>query len=271
MLNNRMKLWSRGQTFFICLLAASFTPGVLLSPGLTQPVTDPLQVRYRAAIQEAAFVEPEKAVDTLMPITAANPLLVWNPTRTHVLVVTWKSQRVYEQFIQPHTQSSKREDQVLWVTVAPQVKAFCQRYLQQHPNATAAELTLRLTQYLGLNPQWEYEQFVELWVRPQDLFRPCVNPDITQRQCPLHFAGVVPPVTGYTQGTGIPDYQSFYQTLYFRSIRAALQPWTGLGYTYDWGSPISHVGASEFILVPGATYTVKQAVPTLQYCQTASP
>jgi hypothetical protein len=157
------------------------------------------------------------------------------------------------------------------VTVAPQVKAFCQRYLQQHPNATAAELTLRLKQYLGLNPQWEYEQFVELWVRPQDLFRPCVNPDITQRQCPLHFAGVVPQVTGYTQGTGIQDYQSFYQTLYFRSIRAALQPWTGLGYTYDWGSPISQVGASEFILVPGATYAVKQAVPTLQYCQTASP
>jgi len=43
-------------------------------------------------------------------------------------------------------------------------------------------------------------------------------------------------------------------------------PWTGLGYTYDWGNPDSEVGASEFILVPGAAYQVKRAVPTAEYC-----
>ncbi|XHX77091.1 MAG: hypothetical protein RBJ76_22025 [Stenomitos frigidus ULC029] len=263
-----MKPWHRDQLFGF-MLAALSVPGVLLPPELAHSL-EPLQA-YRAAIQDAALVEPEKDVDTLIPIELNNPLLVWNPTRTQVLVVTWKSQQVYEQFIKPNTQSSRRDDQLLWVTVAPQVKIFCQRYLEQHPKATAADLTLRLKQYLGLNPNWEYEQFVELWVSPQDLFRPCVNPDITQRRCPLNFSGVVPNVLGRTQGTGISDYQSFYQTLYFRSIRAALQPWTGLGYTYDWGSPISRVGASEFILVPGATYAVKRATPTLQYCQTASP
>ncbi|MBD2019053.1 hypothetical protein H6F43_02480, partial [Leptolyngbya sp. FACHB-36] len=248
------------------LLAALCTQGVLLLPGLAHPSNNALQAAYRAAIQDAAFVELEEDVNTLIPITPDNPLLVWNSTKTHVLVVTWKSQSVYERYLKPNTQSSKREDQLLWVTVAPQVQAFCQRYLQQHPQATEADLTLRLKQYLGLNPSWEYDRFVELWVSPHDLFRPCVNPDITQRYCPLNFVGVPPKVTGHTPGAGIQDYQSFYQTLYFRSIRAALQPWTGLGYTYDWGSPISHVGASEFILVPGATYAVKQATPTLQYC-----
>ncbi|MBW4421588.1 MAG: hypothetical protein KME13_20585 [Myxacorys californica WJT36-NPBG1] len=253
------------------VLAALCTPGVLLLPGFAQPSTDPLQATYRAAIQEAALVEPEKDVDTLIPITPDNPLLVWNSTKTQVLVVTWKSQKVYERYLKPNVKSSKQEDQLLWVTVAPQVKEFCQRYLKQHPNATEADLTLRLKQYLGLNPSWEYDRFVELWVSPQDLFRPCVNPDITQRRCPLNFAEVPPKVTGRTEGSGIQNYQSFYQALYFRSIRAALQPWTGLGYTYDWGSPISRVGASEFILVPGAAYAVKQAVPTLPYCQAASP
>jgi len=91
-----MKLSHRGQTFFVCLLAAGFTPGVLLAPGLAQPVTDSLQATYRTAIQDAALVEPEKDVDTLIPLTPDNPLLIWNPTRTQVLVVTWKSQRVYE-------------------------------------------------------------------------------------------------------------------------------------------------------------------------------
>lgn len=266
-----MKHLNRGYDSVRLVLTALCMQGFLLQSGLTQPATELLQAKYRTAIQDAALVEPEKDVDTLIPITPDNPLLVWNQTKTQVLVVTWKSQSVYDQFIKPNTHSSKREDQLLWVTVAPQVKAFCQRYLQQHPNATAADLTLRLKQYLGLNPSWEYDRFVELWVSPQDLFRPCVNPDITQRRCPLNFTDVPPKVTGHTQGAGIPDYQSFYQTLYFKSIRAALQPWTGLGYTYDWGSPITHVGASEFILVPGATYAVKQAAPTLEYCQITNP
>lgn len=252
------------------VLAAICAQGVWLQPGVTQSTTESLRARYRAAIQDAALVEPEKDVDTLIPITPDNPLLVWNATKTQVLVVTWKSKSVYDNYIQPNTQSSKREDQLLWVTVAPQVKAFCQRYLNQHPKATEADLTLRLKQYLGLSPDWNYDVFVELWVSPQDLFRPCVNPDITQRQCPLNFTDVAPKVMGRTPGSGIPDYPAFYQQLYFRSIRTALQPWTGLGYTYDWGNPISRVGASEFILVPGATYAVKQAEPTIAYCRSSN-
>jgi hypothetical protein len=247
------------------------TLAVFISPGFGQAVSESLLAKYRAAIQDAALVEPEKDVDTLIPITPDNPLLTWNATKTQVLVVTWKSQTAYERYIKPNLQSSKREDQLLWVTVAPQVKAFCQRYLKQYPNATAADLALRLKQYLGLSPNWNYDQFVELWVSPQDLFRPCVNPDITQRQCLLDFDGAPPKVTGSTPGAGIQDYPAFYRSLYFKSIRAALQPWTGLGYTYDWGSPISRVGASEFILVPGAAYTIKQAEPTGSYCQSPNP
>ncbi|MBW4518287.1 MAG: hypothetical protein KME16_00955 [Scytolyngbya sp. HA4215-MV1] len=262
---------SKGRHSFGFVLTALLVQTALMQSAFAQSLTESLRAKYRAAIQDAAFVEPEKDVDTLIPITPDNPFLVWNPTKTHVLVVTWKSQSVYEHYIRPNTRSSKREDQLLWVTVAPQVKVFCQRYLKQHPNATEADLTLRLKQYLGLDPSWNYDLFVELWVHPHDLFRPCVNPDITQRQCPINFTGVPPTVTGHTPGARIQDYQSFYQRLYFKSIRTALQPWTGMGYTYDWGSPISHVGASEFVLVPGAAYTIKQTEPTLLYCQAANP
>jgi hypothetical protein len=253
------------------VLATGFTASLWLPAGLAHPDPAALLAKYRAAIQDAALVEPEKDIDTLIPITPDNPLLTWNSTKTQVLVVTWKSQGVYDRYIKPNTQTPKREDQLLWVTVAPQVQAFCQRYLSRHPNATAADLKLRLQQYLGLSPNWDYDQFVELWVHPQDLLRPCVNPDITQRQCALNFAGPPPKVTGFTPGAGIQNYQSFYQALYFSSIRTATQPWTGLGYTYDWGSPISRVGASEFILVPGAAYTLKQAIPTLKYCRATTP
>lgn len=255
-------------TSLLLALTALCMQGVLSQKGLSQSETS-LRERYRAAIQDAALVEPEKDVDSLVQVVPTNPRLVWNATKTQVLVVTWKSQSSYENYIKPNSSSPKREDQLIWVTAAPQIKEFCQRYLKNYPKATEADLKLRLKQYLGLNPDWNYDLFVEIWVSPQDLFRPCVNPDITQRQCPLNFEGAAPKVTGVTPEAGIQNYPSFYQALYFRSIRSALQPWTGLGYTYDWGSPIGHVGASEFILVPGAAYAVKQAEPTMKYCRSS--
>ena len=48
-------------------------------------------------------------------------------------------------------------------------------------------------------------------------------------------------------------------------------PWTGLGYTFNWGGgnskPLGEHGASEFILRPGSPYEVKGAVPNADYCK----
>jgi len=56
--------------------------------------------------------------------------------------------------------------------------------------------------------------------------------------------------------------------LYYKSFRGSVGvPWTGLGYTYDWGNPDSDVNASEFILVPAAPYTIEAVVPTMAYCR----
>ncbi|MFM7442130.1 MAG: hypothetical protein ACKO2V_26610, partial [Snowella sp.] len=159
---------------------------------------------------------------------------------------------------------------LIWVTASPQVKEFCKQYLKQNPQATEAELKLRLQQYLGLDPNWNYDVFVEMWVKPQDLFRPCVDPEISDKQCNLNFPkDGKAKVIGATQGASIENYKPFYETLYYQSIRGGLQPFTGLGYTYDWGNPNSRVGASEFILVPGAAYEIKQAISTLKYCQSS--
>lgn len=48
-------------------------------------------------------------------------------------------------------------------------------------------------------------------------------------------------------------------------------PWSGLGYTYDWGNPQKpHVGSSEFIINPTAEKPVEVEVvsvtPTQEYC-----
>lgn len=213
---------------------------------------------YQKSVTDAAFVKQNEIYKQLIPIQPNNEELVWNATKDKILVVTWKSNSSYEKFIQPHQKTSDNVDYALWVTTAPQVQKFCQNYVQKTPKKS---VELRLKQYLGLDPSWNYDVFVELWVSPDDLFRPCVDPETNDQQCELQFNQTVPQVKN------IANYSDFYKGLYFKSFRASAGvPWTGLGYTYDWGNPENPVGASEFILVPNTPYEVKQVVPTATYC-----
>jgi hypothetical protein len=217
----------------------------------------PIQKQYQRAVKDAAFVKPKEQSNKLWAITANNPNLVWNEDKTKLLVLTWKSQGSFDKFMKNTTQSPSDPNYALWVTAAPQVKAFCQAYEHE----TDADLNLRLKQYLGLAPEWQYDVFVELWVSPEQLFRPCVDPQINDSQCDVKVPEKFPAVTN------IPDYGLFYKNLYFKSFReSAGVPWTGLGYTFDWGKHHDNVGASEFILKPNAPYQIKQVLTTHEYC-----
>ncbi|NET11125.1 MAG: hypothetical protein F6K16_41865 [Symploca sp. SIO2B6] len=251
-----------------------FGLGALSAFGLTMPMVTAhsvsahrltpdywIQDQYHYAVDDASILQPGENVDTLLPITPENPHLIWNEDYTQILVVTWKRQSSYERHIRPHTLTSDQENHVIWVTAAPEIQDFCREYLATHPEATQEELELRLKQHLGLHYDWTYDVFVELWVSPDQLFRPCVDPDITDTQCNEHFGDRIPEVAN------IADYRSFYTHLYWQSFRTLPgTPWTGLGYTYDWGNPVSEVGVSEFIIAPSTPYTIHQVQPTREYC-----
>ncbi len=220
---------------------------------------------YKAAVRDAVVAEATEIANNLDALDPTNDTLVWNEDKTLVKVVTWKSQSSYEQFILPYTQTSQSEDYVFWVTLAPRMQEFCRKYLRTRPRATKEKLDTRLKQRLGLNPDWQYDVFVEMWVNPEDVFRPCVDPCPSDRRCEQNFGGDIPSVKN------IRDYKAFYEHLYFKSFRTAPGvPWTGLGYTYDWGSshgkPLEQ-GESEFILSPNSPYLIEQAVPTREYCE----
>jgi hypothetical protein len=220
--------------------------------------------QYHEALKDAAIVEDSDVTDKLLAITRGNPDLVWNEDKSRLLVVTWKSKSDYEKYYEKRTQVSNDLNHPLWITSAPQVKTFCHNYLRENPKATDDQLNLRLKQYLGLPPDSDQKNylFVELWVNPKDIFRPCVDPEINDSKCDLKIPLCFPAVAN------IPDYGAFYQNLYFKSFRESSRfPWTGLGYTYDWGNHESKVGASEFILTPNTPYQIKQAVTTGEYCK----
>jgi hypothetical protein len=223
-----------------------------------------IQKRYHRAVVDAAFIEQAEVETGLNAIHADNPSLVWNEDKSKLLVVTWKSEHSYSTYMKPYDQTSDNPDYGIWVTAAPQVQAMCSQVgldAVAKPKKYQRVLDRRLKQYLGLDPDWNYDLFVEMWVSPDDMFRPCVDPEIQDTQCNIQFGKELPTVKN------IPDYQDFYSDLYFKSFRASEGvPWTGMGYTYDWGNPESDVGASEYILVPEAKYEIKRAVPTAQYC-----
>lgn len=225
-------------------------------PFATTAVAD-VNADYQKGVTDAAFPEQSEITDKLNPITPDNPNLVWNEDKTKILVSTWKAQGSYEKFMKPYTNTSDNPSYAVWVTAVPQVHEMCSKYANQSKDA----LDMRLKQYLGLAPDWNYDVFVEMWVSPNDMFRPCVDPEVNDSTCNLNFGDSAPNVKN------IPDYQDFYSDLYYKSYRASAGvPWTGLGYTYDWGNPDSDIGASEYILTPGAKYEIKRAVPTQEYC-----
>lgn len=222
------------------------------------------QKRYHRAVVDAAFIEETEVETGLNAIRADNPSLVWNEDKSKLLVVTWKSEYSYNNYINPKDQTSDNPNYAVWVTAAPQVQAMCSQIgldAVAKPKKYQRMLDRRLKQYLGLDPDWSYDLFVEMWVSPEDIFRPCVDPEIDDAQCDIQFGEIIPTVKN------IPDYQDFYSDLYFKSFRASEGvPWTGMGYTYDWGNPESDVGASEYILVPKARYEIERAVSTADYC-----
>ncbi len=219
-----------------------------------------LQPAYEQAVRDASIAEKDEIADDLIAVNAENTKLVWNTDKTKMLVVTWKSRDSYEQHLKGSNQTSTDEAHVVWVSTVPQVQKFCQEYAHNNPNATEAETNLRLKQYLGLNYTWQYEVFVELWVSPEDMFRPCVDPEINDSTCNLKFEDTAPVVKG------IQDYPGFYKDLYYSDFRTLPGvPWTGLGYTFDWGNQLTEQGASEFILVPGAAYEINRVISTMDY------
>ena len=109
---------------------------------------------------------------------------------------------------------------------------------------------------------------LELYVSPADLFRPAPDPEVTDSEAGLEFPPNLDNTTLFysdmpynaarcPNGDGITCKWTTYMN-WFENRRAYVYslptpyPWTGLGYTYDWGNPqFPHFGVSEFVINPG--------------------
>lgn len=215
---------------------------------------------YRKALNDAAQPSAAERYCDLTKISAENSNLVWKEINRerYVLVSSWKADAKYYKN-DPKTGFYNTGKYPIWVTAAPdlqnRIAAEKRKYQKQKP------LEKRLKQLLGLPPNADKRVFVEFWVRPKDLVRPCVNASVTDTCCAL-----------YVPGAASPDCENLTWLLdqtrasFADSVLYNRYPFTGLGYTYDWKRKNKkHVGLSEFVIGKNKDIVVEAVVGTMDY------
>ena len=210
-------------------------------------------ILYRRAIQSAMYPEQSKVDTNLVPITKQNPNLTWSKIdgEDYILVVTWKQNvSYYQNYIDSTFYNTGNYP--IWVTTAPELK-------QRMKKEKATNVNRRLLQLLGLPPNATYSYFVEFWVRPADLFRPCPDKEVSDKRCEICFpANTDPAHKNWINSSRIDRY---YQCDLYQQY-----PWTELGYTYDWNPKNkSHIGLSEFVIGANTNIKVKAVQTTADY------
>ncbi len=155
-----------------------------------------------------------------------------------------------------------------WVTQKSQFAAVA-KDLKLH-RLKKERLALRMEQLLGLAPNVAKDTgrvFIEMWVKPADLFRPCRDPEVTDTGCSTSFPG------GAYSSTG-SAYDDVYEGLVQNNVRTDPSngeppywaPWTRLGYTYDYHPRNrTHFGMSEYIIRQGAIVKIIKKTPTEEW------
>ena len=205
---------------------------------------------YKLSIINSIYPDSSEICTKLVQINDSNKTLIRKNINgeEYILVCTWK-QNV--SFYQKDTVFNTGTYPI-WVTTAPELK---NRIKKESPK----DVNLRLIQLLGLPPTAQYSYFVEFWVRPVDLFRPCPDKEITDSKCDLCFP----------EGTDVEHIKWINENRISRYYQCDLYyqyPWCQLGYTYDWNPRNkSHFGLSEFIIGSNKTIYINRIVTTLEY------
>ena len=187
-----------------------------------------------------------------------------NSNERKILMVSWiDGTKDYNQHWKERLKTHKpyEIDRPTWLTVPDQVKDFCNTCKGINMKIPGKMmLSLRLEQYLGLllTRKDKKTHFVEILVKAKDIERPCTNPDISTSSC-----------TNFDPNS--LDQESFlykqFNDSHYSLDAKKMYPFTGLGYTYDWGNPRTSVGATEFIITKGKSVDVYSVKSTEEYCE----
>ena len=237
---------------------------------------DPECLDYAKALNKAKYPSVKDEIHTLKAIRPNGPRLNFD-----------ESGRVLLTRVDLSTRFNKLEgeefttDRQGWYTVAPDLKNACSQ-------PTKETKLKRVLQLLGLPPNKNVDVVYEVYVPIDFIFRPCPDPEIYDSQC----VSEIPVYNLNSTNKEAPWYcpsdneeviqlgenylnvknEHFkwmcqtWQYNYGSTETYRNYPWTGLGYTYDWGSATG-IGLSEFIVDTGAEVVIKKRSTIEDYCR----
>ncbi len=276
------------QACGLVLLAASLSFGQTVAVAtnadsalttLTDVYMVSLQALYVAGVQDAQanllHLKNPPANPDIWDINADNPNLIWDgvPGSSNVLVTTFTKSKFYTSATPGQTLTAAGD---YWVTPAPQAYTAIKA---ASPDGVVANPTLALDEYLGLPPTSTNDAVVSLWVNPANLVRPAIDPDISNhiaetvfplsmQTVPVNSPSVLPketPAPGVAIATSYAGwFQGRESAIFNPAVSGGPYPWTGLGYTYNWGSS-DVVGGSEFVIPQGSPVKLKAVTPVSNY------
>ncbi len=217
---------------------------------------------YVKGLKNAQNPTPGSVYNKLTEITPSNKDLTWKTIngQQYVLAITWKADTTY------YTRKDKYDPingQYLYNTGGYPIFVTAAPYLKEkHLNKlNDKKLTARLDQLLGLPPTSHYSYFLEVWVKPEDLIRPCFDPAIDTNVCEF-----TPSKKDNNRGDYLCWLYQYIYDSYSDPDMLKRYPFSHLGYTYDWSPKNkSHVGLSEFVIGKNKDIYVKKVYTTRSY------
>ena len=199
-------------------------------------IVDSYSEAFDEAVADAEISEPSEIYTTLTPIVITNQNIQWQYSEgsPSLIVTTFTKYNTYDTLVDDTLTITWVET---WVCVAPELHDFIENNI-----LITYDTPTRIKQLLGMPASHQGNRIVELAVKPQDLFRPCKDSEITDQT-----AGLIFPIN--TDTTYINWFNNQVVTNWY--------PWTKLGYTYDWGNPLTEFGLNEFCVRKNAKVKVK--------------
>lgn len=249
-----MKLAKKAHASF---LSAACLCLCLAFSGLAANFDDPA---YQAAVADASVREAAEISRELWAINPQNPYLEWEgvPGASRVKLCFWTSDWVRDYEGQDLIVSGNPAvGDAMFFFIPAQMRLFFQDALQD-PRVE------RIEKLLGLPLETGKSMFAEVWVSLDNLVRPSPDPEVGDHEAMLDFPG-----NQYLAVSQV--YKDWFNNRWSNIFAGPYPyPWTGLGYTYDWGSNI-HVGLSEYIVPVGQPVHVKKVYNNQEYFDLMRP
>ena len=232
---------------------------------------------YANALNQARFPTSARENNNLRPLRPSHAGLTFD-AEGRVLLARVDNFRWW-QYNEGDLVTTSRQG---WYTAYPDLQRACKKF------AAGTDKVKRIQQLLGLPPTRTFDGIIEVFVPLSGIFRPCPDPEIYDSQC----VSEIPVLNTANRNTQRPWYcpvdaedvtqigEKYVNVVndhfkwmcntwngnYNNAATYSNYPWTGLGYTYDWGTK-SGIGLSEYIVDTGVKVVFKRRVTVDEYCK----